>query len=167
MAFVRPIVAGESVVRCAFVNSSSTKTIVDEDTTVMITNADRMFIRFVTLQIHHSSHQPQGLFTVAYDLLEEGDLSDAEQLQLRDILNWFKNNLRVPDDFDDKARAVFWYRSSAHEHLKRMWELANLLRSWEYAIELQTCQYLGNIVYNDEHQVAAYPHPRDSKIIIK
>jgi len=63
--------------------------------------------------------------------------------------------------------AVFWYKTSATECITRMWKLTNILRSHDYAIELQTCKRLGNMMYQDEYQVAAYPSNGDRRIITK
>lgn len=126
-----------------------------------------MFMRFVVTQIHQASHQPQGLFITAYRLLETGDLIEAEQEELRLLLRWFETHLTVPNHPYVKGRAVFWYKSSALECIKRMWELTNILRSHGFAVELQTCQALGNKMHQDEYQVAAYPSHRDAKIITK
>ncbi len=111
------------------------------------------------------------LFQATYALLEDGDLNKEEEQQLRGLIEWFKKNLPIPHHPDIKDRAIFWYQSSTHsrclECIKRMWELVNILRSHGYAVELQTCQRLGNIRYSDAYQVAAYPHRRDAKIISK
>ena len=122
-----------------------------------------MFSRFITSETNSQSHQLQGFFATSYALLDSG-LSQEEEIELKILLGWFKLNLPVPDCFHQK-RAVFWYRNSAHECLGTMWKLANILRSHSYAIEVQSCQRLCNIVYQDEFQVAAYRHQSDAKII--
>lgn len=126
-----------------------------------------MFMRFVVPEIHPRSHQPQGLFQTAYALLENGDLNGGEREQLQSLIDWFEENLPIPDDPLAQGRAVFWYRSSAHECIHRMWQLANILSSHGYAIELQTCRRFGNIRYSDAYQVAAYPHEGDAETITR
>lgn len=126
-----------------------------------------MFLRFTITQTNQESHQPQGLFLTAYALLKAEDLNEGEQEQLRECLNWFKENLPIPRRPEIQDRAIFWYRDSAKECIGRMWELANILRSHGYDIQLQTCKRLGNVVYNDEYQIAAYPHWRDATIITR
>jgi hypothetical protein len=41
-----------------------------------------------------------------------------------------------------------------------MWELAHLLGEYGYTAELATAGFVGRIVYQDEHQVAALPPSR-------
>ncbi len=126
-----------------------------------------MFMRFAIPEINQESHQPQGLFQTAYALLEAGDLNEGEQEELQVLMDWFEKYLPIPRHPYVNGRAIFWYRSSAQECIKRMWELANILRSHGYAIELQTCQRFGNVMYSDCYQVAVYPHERDAEIITK
>ena len=126
-----------------------------------------MFIRFVTLKIDENSHRPQGLFQAAYTLLKTGDLNTSEREEVQMIIDWFKKNLPAPNQPNVQGRAIFWYKNTAQEHIKRMWQLANILQSHGYAIQFQRCQYLCNIVYSDEFQVAAYPHWRDAPIITR
>ena len=130
-----------------------------------------MFMRFVIPKINRESRRPEGLFQAAYALLEDGDLDEAEERQLRALIEWFEKNLPIPRHPYAKGRAIFWYQSSAHsrclECVRRMWEIVNILRSHGYAVELQTCQRLGNIRYSDAYQVAAYPHKRDARIITR
>ena len=122
------------------------------------------FIRFVTLKIDENSHQPQGLFQVAYSLLRTGDLNAGEREEVQIIIDWFKKNLPIPNQPNVEGRAIFWYRDSALEHIQKMWSLANILQSHDCAIQVQKCRHLHNIVYQDDYQVAAYPHRHDGSI---
>jgi hypothetical protein len=126
-----------------------------------------MFLRFVITQIDEDSHQPQGVFAAAYDLLESSKLNSVEEKHLREILVWFEENLHSPEDYFKAQRAVFWFKSSADESIKRIWELVNLLRLHDYHVEVYKCRGLSNIVYEDKLQVAAYPSERDGKITVQ
>jgi hypothetical protein len=119
-----------------------------------------MFMRFVVTQIDDVSHRPQGLFVAADGLLESGDLSPDEREQLREIIIWFNKNLPSPRNMA-ASRAIFWFKSSAHECVSRIWDLANWLRAYGYLVEVQKRRQLGNIIYEDKYQVAAYPSNRD------
>lgn len=121
-----------------------------------------MFLRFVITQIDEDSHKPQGLFSAAYELLDSGDLTLHERNQLREILIWFNKNLPSPRRMV-ASRAIFWFKSSADECVKRMWELTHLLRYYGYLVDVEKYKVLGNIIYEDNFQVAAYPSKYDFK----
>jgi len=126
-------------------------------------------MRFIVPQINRDSGRPQGIFVTAYALLQNVELSDEEEKHLRQLLNWFEANLPIAKSVRVTRRAIFWYRGSAtaRDCLRRMWELAGILRSHGYVVELQTCQRLGNVRYMDNYQVAAFPHSQDAPIITK
>lgn len=126
-----------------------------------------MFMRFVTLKVDEDSHQSQGIFQLAYALLQSGDLSKEEYAELETIVGWFEKNLPSPDYPHAEGRATFWFKSSAADCITRVWQLVNILRIYDNAIELQTCWQLGNVRYSDQHQVAAYPSSGDGRVITK
>jgi hypothetical protein len=121
-----------------------------------------MFLRFVITQLDDVSHKPQGLFVAADNLMESGSLSQEERLQLRDVIIWFNKNLPSPS-FESASRRIFWFKSSAEDCVKRMWELTHLLRYHGDMVDVEKCRALGNVVYEDIFQVAAYPSENDRK----
>ena len=118
-------------------------------------------MRFVVTQVDDYSHQSKGLFVAAYELLDSGDLSSDERKQLQEIMIWFNKNLPSPSIA--LPRAIFWFKSDAQECIKRIWEMAHLLEYHGYSIEMQKCRKLGNIIYQDKFQVAAFPSKLDRK----
>ncbi len=126
-----------------------------------------MYFRFTTLKIDENSKRPQGIFTAAYRLLESGDLSAAEWKHLREMLDWYKANLPVPPKNFKASRAIFWFRTSAEENIRRMWELVAILRAYNHPVNVYRCRHLANISYRDELQVAAYPSPDDGKVSVQ
>ncbi len=105
----------------------------------------------------------------AYAMLDSGDLSPDEWKHVREILDWFNQNLPHPPKNFAAGRAIFWFRSgkSASECISRIWELVYLLRGHGHHVEVHKCRHLGNIFYYDKFQVAAYPSKLDHKIIVQ
>lgn len=122
-----------------------------------------MFMRFVIPQIHEDSRRPKGVFAAAHELLESGDLGTDELKDVREVLAWFNQNLPHPPEFFAVSKAIFWFKSDATESINRIWSLVNLLRLHGYFVEVQKYRELGNIVYEDDLQVAAIPSRRDRK----
>jgi hypothetical protein len=126
-----------------------------------------MFLRFATKQIDEDSRKPRGVFIAAHTLLDSGDLSSDEWQQIRDILIWFNKNLPTPPDSFKTSRAIFWFKSSAEESIRRIWELVQLLRHHGHHVEVYKCRKLGNVCYQDELQVASYPSKSDGRITVQ
>ena len=126
-----------------------------------------MFLRFAITQIDEDSRKPQGVFVAAYALLDSGDLGSEESKRLRELLNWFSENLPSPPENFYASRAIFWFKTNAHESINRIWELVHLLRSHGYLFQVYKCRHLANVSYEDEFQVAAYPSAKDARVIIQ
>ena len=124
-----------------------------------------MYLRFTTTEVDEDSRKPRGLFTEAYRLLDSGDLTSDEWKELRALLDWFNANLPHPPEQFTASRAIFWFRSSAHECIDKIWEMVNLLRSHGRHVTVHKCRHLRNRVYSDAVQVAAFPSPLDDRII--
>lgn len=87
--------------------------------------------------------------------------SDAETL--RATYSWFKAHLAVPTRFSlsarphAKAQALSWFRDTAAEHIKQMRNCQRLLQAYGLHVEMLRTKRPGYIVYEDDHQVVAYP----------
>ena len=126
-----------------------------------------MFLRFVTTRTDEDSHKPQGVFVASYALLDSGELNAAEHKQLREIQLWFSQYLPTPPKKFSAGRAIFWFKASAGENIRNIWELVYLLRQHGFYVEIYMCRRLGNICYEDEFQAAAYPSKLDGKITVQ
>jgi hypothetical protein len=126
-----------------------------------------MYLRFVTIRIDEDSRKPQGVLVASYVLLDSGDLTRDEWRQVRDILNWFNAHLPHPPKNFTAGRAIFWFKSSAQESIRKIWELVHVLRQHEHYVEVHKCRRLGNILYEDKLQVAAFPSKLDGRITVQ
>ena len=126
-----------------------------------------MYLRFVTTRIDEQSHKPQGVFAASYALLESGGLTSDEWKHVRELLIWFNKSLPTPPKNFSALRALFWFKSSAQEIISNLWELVHVLRQHGHYVEVHKCQRLGNILWQDTFQVAAFPSKLDSKITIQ
>jgi hypothetical protein len=87
-----------------------------------------MYLRFVTTRIDKDSHKAQGVFAASYALLDSGHLTRQEWEHLRGMIIWFNANLPTPPKKFDSRRAIFWFKSSAGENIRTVWELVHVLR---------------------------------------
>ncbi len=126
-----------------------------------------MYLRFTTATIDEVSKKPAGVFTSAYALLDSGELTSAEWLHLREILDWYKANLPTPPEKFYASRAIFWFRSGSEESIRRIWDLVAILRAHDRPVTIYKCRHLGNITYFDRFQVAAFPSEHDGKVTVQ
>ena len=120
-----------------------------------------MFVRFVVGTETENGFWLTGLFTMAREMRDRGDLYQYESEWLDEIFEWFNANVPCPP-FGEKRRsgkwsedAVSWFRDNAGEPLQRMWDLVALLREHGVPVRVVTTDKPGKIVYSDEYQVVA------------
>ena len=126
-----------------------------------------MYLRFVTTRIDKNSHKPQGVFQASYALLDSGDLTRDQWEYVRGMIIWFNANLPTSPNKVDARRAIFWFKSSAKENIRKVWELVHALREHGHHVEVHKCRRLGNIVWEDDFQVAAFPSELDGRVTIQ
>lgn len=123
-----------------------------------------MYLSFVVTSIDEDSHKPQGVFIAAYELLDSGSLSKEEWAELRELLDWFSEHLSTPPESFEASRAIFWFRSSAKDCIRRVWELVEILRRHAQHVEVLKCRHLANVRHYDSYQVIAYPSKLEGRI---
>lgn len=120
-----------------------------------------MYIRFYSGEIDEDSQLAIGLFNAAEDLCESGGLADHELEALTEVKNWFDKHLASPFDYLPQASyyglAVCWFKSTAHEHLARAWELVAILERNDVLIWTVKSPRVGYVHYEDQVQVLARP----------
>jgi hypothetical protein len=122
-----------------------------------------MLIRFVIGSLDRDSGRRQGLFQAGDELLESQKMSVEDAERLQELYAWFKANLSVPNRFSlstrphAKAQALSWFRDSAVEHIRSMRAYQRILETYGLSVETLRTSRPGYVVYEDEHQVVAYP----------
>jgi hypothetical protein len=121
------------------------------------------YLRFVVPARHRISQEPTGLFTAMYALQRQGELQPAELIWWRTVSRWFNKHLPAPNAAARSRRphapnrAIFWFKSSATEHVSRMREIATILEAHGVTVEVLQSARPGYVVYEDAFQVAADP----------
>lgn len=124
---------------------------------------NQVYLRFVVNEKDNDSHRFQGLFHTVYDLRDSGKLTYQEEAQLKDLVFWFRENLKVPKRFarsknpSSHNKAISWFKDNALEHIGKMREIAELLKNHGITTKMIREKRIGYVVYEDEVQVTAVP----------
>ncbi len=92
-----------------------------------------MLLRFTVLQTDRFSHVWQGLLQAAQALRKSDQLDCIEEMRIEVTFAWFNRHLPVPTRFARsrrpraQAKAVSWFKDTAHEFIAGMQELAAVL----------------------------------------
>jgi hypothetical protein len=124
-----------------------------------------MLVRFIIQRRDTHSHQKMGVFQVAYEFVDSDEISMEKLCRLKSSLCWFERHLTIPERSKLDPRAIFWFRTAAHECIRRVWSLTRLLEACEVTADMVRTARPGYIVYRDDLQVAAIPF-RDTFAIV-
>jgi hypothetical protein len=113
------------------------------------------FVRFASLEIHADSRLRTGIFHAVRRASKHARGDAQLQGELDAAVDWFNVHLIVPAVGDE--RAIFLFKSTAKECMRRAWHLIACLRRAGAIVEMQTAVNPGRIVYEDELQVAVVP----------
>lgn len=126
------------------------------------------YIRFVTEQFDPDSGRRQGLFQAAFALGQDGDLSELDESHLTEIRAWFNENLEKPTSFSRAKRplpanrAISWFKDTATEHIRKMYELASVLEMHGIIVTVVRTSRPGYVVYEDKFQLVAEPYAAET-----
>ena len=123
-----------------------------------------MFVRFISSEVHRSTGAEKGIFCLARKLRDSDILPEEEQQLLAELVDWFNQYLDAPTRFSrtrrETYRAVCWFKSSAREHIRKIFEMIQIIEGHLLDVEMIWATEPGEIVYEDEFQVAAIPYRR-------
>ena len=114
-----------------------------------------MFVRFVVGADGDHHRSLTGIITEARLLRDRGGLNQDRVFWLEEIYEWFNANLLVPPFSTSNwpRDAVAWFRDDAREPIKRMWEIASLLKDHGVPVRLLRSHNPGRILYQDSYQI--------------
>lgn len=122
-----------------------------------------MFIRFVVGNRDPRSGRRQGVLRAGSLLLNTPDITTLDAEKLQRAFDWFNSNLRHPTRFsvsarpNRKAQALSWFKPTAFDYIARMRDYTEVLNEIGVLTDMLKTQRPGYIIYEDDHQVVAYP----------
>lgn len=124
-----------------------------------------MFTRFIVKYFNQQTkRQETGVFRAADYIRDFSEIGQAQKDNLQKIIEWFDNNLPVPEFYDDPTKrseeqhTYFWFKNSATEFLDAMNALTVILEENGVKVErLVTDKIPGKLIFEDECQIAVFP----------
>ena len=131
-----------------------------------------MYIRFIAKYFNHAADREEtGIFRAADFVRDHTAIGAAEKSELQKLIEWFDENLPVPEFYDDPSKrseelhTYFWFKTSAAEFLERMNALAAILEENGVRVETLRAEIVpGRTVFEDHCQIAVVPSENVLKI---
>ena len=131
-----------------------------------------MYLRFITEYVDKNGDIDRGIFNVLRFIREDSATQDDDADLLKNLMNWFNNNLDAPDKFSNATNknpesiSLSWFKDSAKKHIGKIYEIRGLLSKYGIEVEVLTTKTPGYIIYEDDYQISAIPFKADrSKVI--
>ena len=123
-----------------------------------------MYVRFQGLRQNSTSATKLGIFQLAFELRDEGDLPAYAQVELEKHIGWLKKHLKSPRILDDweHHRAISWFHPRANKPLAHIRAIKAILEEAGYHIEQVETRDPGIVIYEDGWQVVAKPRKRST-----
>ncbi len=128
-----------------------------------------MYIRFITQFINEYDETETGIFQALRFIRDHHSTPDEDVHTLKELRNWFNINLEAPNRFSNASNknpaaiSLSWFKDSAKEHIKKVYEVREVLYKYAIVVEVVTTKNPGYIVYEDDYQVSAVPFKTDRK----
>lgn len=98
---------------------------------------------------------PKGVFSLCWNLIRDGILTESEKTLFISIDNWFKDNLPEPEPCVKHEKVITFFKCENTEEMYLKLEPAiALLDKYHKAYDVVYTNFVGTIVYEDDWQIA-------------
>jgi hypothetical protein len=131
-----------------------------------------VYLRFITQFVNEHGETHNGIFSALRFIREWSLTQDEDVHNLKNLRDWFNANLDAPDKFSNANNknpasiSLSWFKDSAKDHIKKIYEIREVLEKYGIIVEVVSTRNPGYIIYEDEYQVSAIPFKTDRKKVI-
>lgn len=114
------------------------------------------YVRIQGRELSYRTKQPKGTFAMCWRMIYDGVMTQEDAATFEAVDNWFKENLPEPPACISGDRAVITYfKVGTTGHMLEKLRLAmELLDKYQHPYDVVYTNFVGEIVYEDEYQVA-------------
>lgn len=115
-----------------------------------------LYVRIQGRELSYITKFPKGVFGMCWRMIYDGVMSEEDAAVFRETERWFVENLPEPPmctTGDQKVVCYFKTATTAHM-LERLQPALELLDKYRHPYDVVYTNYVGEIVYEDEFQVA-------------
>lgn len=115
-------------------------------------------MKYIRIQGRDNSYitkYPKGIFSLGWNMIRDGILKPEEEELFISIDNWFKDNLPEPEPCVNREKVITFFKcESTEEMISKLMPVTALLDKYNRAYDVIYTNFVGEIVYEDEWQVA-------------
>ena len=119
----------------------------------------KKYMRIQGRELAYRTGKPVGVFILNWRRVRDGVYSEEDKALYEQTEKWFKENLPEPpfygDNNDNPQGAITYFKTESYELMKEKAEiLMSLLDKYNVPYDIVYTDYVGNVVYEDDYQVA-------------
>ena len=117
---------------------------------------DFKYMRIQGRELSYVTQYPKGIFGMCWRMIYDGVMQEEDAEIFRKIDRWFVENLPEPPmcKTGDQRVITFFKTESTEEMIKHIEPAMALLDKYNHPYDVVYTNFVGNIVYEDEFQVA-------------
>ena len=114
------------------------------------------YVRIQGKELARNTMHAKGIFSMCWQLIQD-DVMEQEDVDLfKEIDGWFAENLPWPPQCKNQEPVICWFKTeNSDEMLKMIRPALWLLEKYNHPYYLVYTNFPGEIVYEDQYQVAA------------
>lgn len=119
-------------------------------------NLDFKYVRIQGKELARNTMYAKGVFSMCWQLVQDDTMIEEDAELFKAIDGWFAKHLPFPEPCEKQEPVVCWFKTENSEEMLKMIKPALwLLDRYHHPYYLVYTNYPGEIVYEDEYQVAA------------
>ena len=114
------------------------------------------YVRIQGKELARNTMHAKGIFSMCWQLIQDDVMEQEDADLFKEIDGWFAENLPWPPQCKNQEPVICWFKTeNSDEMLKMIRPALWLLEKYNHPYYLVYTNFPGEIVYEDQYQVAA------------
>lgn len=118
-------------------------------------NMEYKYMRIQGRENSYITKYPKGIFSLCWNLIRDGQLTDEEKELFISIDDWFKEKLPEPEPCKNQEKVITFFKcESTLEMVEKLKPAIVLLDRHQKPYDVVYTNFVGTVVYEDDWQIA-------------
>lgn len=116
------------------------------------------YMRIQGRELSYVTKQPKGIFAMCWRMIYDGIMTGPDAKIFENVNEWFEQNLPNPEvcRSGDQAVITYFKTESTKAMIEQLEPALELLEKYNHPYDVVYTNFVANIVYEDEYQIAVH-----------